>query len=361
MKNQFKINIGTVVLVLAIVSDYFILWQVVNYKLIYSLLLVAVLIFLVKFWFDKREIKAFILLLCLLLVGAWTVVFFSTQDYILPIMIAISYSFTDYNVKKVIRDFTVTSAILFVLTIALHYFGVVKGNEIPRMVDGVVIYRDSLGFDHVNSVFRRFIPIFTGIFYLTSSRKMLLTYTAVELPIAFFLYLKTDSRTGFLLTALFLILSIFMKEVSAKLLSKLLYLFPIAAIILTLFFSYKFGLSSNFIDTSLSHRPMFWLKYLTDYRPTILGKIMPKNMPLDNIYLSSIYWRGLLISLLTGIFYLKLVPTISKDWKLSVITLFLLVYGIFEIVFFFSNSFLITVMIYLFVRKKTQGDLRWKK
>ena len=97
MKNQFKINIGTVVLILTIASDYLIMWQVVDYKLIYALLFLAVIIFLVNFWFEKREVKSFLMLLCLLLLGAWTVIFFSTQDYILPIMIAISYSFTDYN------------------------------------------------------------------------------------------------------------------------------------------------------------------------------------------------------------------------------------------------------------------------
>lgn len=361
MKNQFKINIGTVVLILTIASDYLIMWQVVDYKLIYALLFLAVIIFLVNFWFEKREVKSFLMLLCLLLLGAWTVIFFSTQDYILPIMIAISYSFTDYNVKKIIRDFTTTSIIFFVMTIALHYLGVVKGNEIPRVVDSIIVYRDSLGFDHVNSVFRHLIPIYTGIFYLTSTRRMLIIYTAIELPIIFVLYLKTDSRTGFLLSALFLVLSIFMKEISASVLRKLLYLIPIGAIALTLFLSYKFGLGGNFIDTSLSHRPMFWLKYLTEYRPTILGNISPLNMPLDNVYLNLVYWRGLLISLLTVVFYIRLVPSISKDWKLSVVAQFLFIYGIFEFVFFFSNNFLVIVMIYLFVRKKTQGDLRWKK
>ena len=56
MKNQFKINIGTVVLILTIASDYLIMWQVVDYKLIYALLFLAVIIFLVNFWFEKREV-----------------------------------------------------------------------------------------------------------------------------------------------------------------------------------------------------------------------------------------------------------------------------------------------------------------
>lgn len=60
MKNQFKINIGTVVLILTIASDYLIMWQVVDYKLIYALLFLAVIIFLVNFWFEKREVKSFL-------------------------------------------------------------------------------------------------------------------------------------------------------------------------------------------------------------------------------------------------------------------------------------------------------------
>ncbi len=282
-------------------------------------------------------------------------------NFILPFMLALTFINTDYN--KIIKYFFVSSMICFCVHIFLFIIGVLDDPDIMyrTVSDGSVLTRSFLGFEHPNNAFMFLLPIILCGYYFVQNFIQKLIFVSISFFISLIIFFKTNSRTGFILIILILLISL-INESWIKRRKILLFIGRFMFFIMSII---SIGISilcgkeiTNKVNELLSGRPYIWHTYLNDKVRLIPtpGKIGLEEsqivdqfgQSIDNYYIYFLVRYGIILFIIIGIIYYAFFKNLQKNGqiKLYVITIFYFIYGMVE-----TNTILVSinfVLIFIF-------------
>lgn len=321
MKN-ISLDMNTVIIFICVLLKYLIEYKINNY-ILYSAVLVILFFQLLRTIKSlkgrKKIIKAFSF--CILSIVSVLVY----KDVNLLITFVLALSLFNCDIREFIKKFMISSSIMYITTIFLYFFGILKDNYLIRItVDGFTL-RHSLGFTHPNSVFMFYIPIVLCAYLLDKNKKR---FYLIFMFFSLILYKVSLSRTGIYCIVFLFILDFLKDKLDYK---KIIGWLPLLFFGASYFCAIKFGISkNNSINILLSNRPYLWNRIIQNVNMfTLFGSNALSDLHLDNFYLAMLYRCGIY---LTTLYYFMLIFGVRKinNSKIHIAILIFMVYGLAE-------------------------------
>ena len=354
-KEKNKNIIGIIVIFISIFYKYLSFYEIISEtatKLLIILAVVLNVIIIAKRKFNRQQLQ--IIMLIFFLVLAMTYISKSI-DFI--VVLLISLMFYKDNLRDFFKIYFISSLTCYLFTIFLYFIGVLENNSIRRFTEDGVIVRNSLGFSHVNGVFKNFLPIVLSGYFLVKE-KNIRKYNLFIFVISTILYIISNSRTGYFCIIIYLFCTSFIDIMKFRLVSgSIKYMFIICTVITLCIVAIAGKSANNPINELLSDRPIIWNMHLNE--PGALRIIGGTNrLHMDNTYLTYLVNFGIFIFICVFVIKYLAIKKI-KDHRILLMILILSIYGIFENGISYNIDFsLIVEFIYLFniEKEKTMFD-----
>lgn len=123
----------------------------------------------------------------------------------------------------------------------------------------------------------------------------------------YYLYKKTDSRTGLIISILLNFRSILNSKLIIKIIPKALFLYYT---LISLYFIYFFD--NNYLNKILSNRPLTYYEQLKNGVKILFGQGKIEGIALDNIYILLLS-QGILFLLLFNVLYYLYIKRLKKE------------------------------------------------
>lgn len=250
------------------------------------------------------------------------------------------------DIKKMCWYVLIIGVILFFSIVFLSLVGVIDSTILTtNRTSGEVVMevtKNSLGFARPNGTYRSFFVLFTLYYYVRYECLNVIDYITTVV-LAYYIYIKTECRTGFVCILFFCVLVMLMKYTKCfewKFISKLLPWCPIIFAIFS-FLSAKYYTNSsvamNMLNNIFSNRLLFGQIYMQKHPIKLFGQEIVdvatgQYLQLDNGYLQMILGYGLVASLLFIVltfFIIKKLVRHGYNIELIIVLSFAL-YGIME-------------------------------
>lgn len=308
-----------------------------NNNIVYFILLIlgSVCLF-VKFISDKYTKSEMGKIIIFLLIGLLSFIF--TKKVTLLVTCICLSGMKGIMIDKIFYSMLNLRFITFFLIVSLSFFNIIDNNSITMWRNGNLDVRYSLGFGHPNSLHLALFILISLYLYCRYEKFKL--YDIIFLfTLNAFIYMYSGSRTGFVLSIILILLTLFSKNQKIK--SVLLKL-PIPLLLTIVIFSFCTALLYNRIDfmyklnTIFNGRIAYSNYYLTNYGFSLFGKniLNDKNALFDNGYIFLYIQYGLIGASLILYFILSICKKIKHDNDIRK-TLLVIVY----IIYGFTESF----------------------
>lgn len=352
MKNKdknksFNLFDFTIILIL-IFYKYLGFYNLTEKKNIYIIVLIVMglmTIYLIKLKMKKKELVTIVLIF---IACAYSTYISGAIDFIISFLLALIFYKRDE--KNFIKYFFISSICCYILTIVLYNLGVLNNNSIKRITEEGTVVRNSLGFAHVNGVFKHLISIILAG-YLLIDDKYLKRYSIVVFVISTILYTYSASRTGYLCTILFLIIANFFNITKFKIVRKYSKYTFLILTILTILIALKFGVyEDDMVNELLSNRPYIWNYYIrTGKLLSMFGtEIQGSFFVIDNVYLTYLVAYGIITYIIYFILNFISYSIIKENRKVLLVFIIFAIYGIFETLSsYYTNFALVLQLIYI--------------
>ncbi len=294
----------------------------------------------------------------LLMLLSGIIFYFSRKTYVL-LTVLIIWSMRKVEFKEILKYALPTMFITFVAIIALSLVGIIPNWSSERADGGIRYY---LGYQFATIPSTYFFVILLTRFY-QKGKDIKLEEIIFELLISIYLYLKTDSRTGFYLSFVVLatiaiykyadklnIKKVIEKKSFKKFLKKLCVSLPIIMLIISVLMIVFYGIGNSYalkINQSLSGRLKYTLKGLLKYDIKPFGSnvtwngwggyghITIENFDynfVDNSYIYLLIDCGaIFLTVFTIAYTLLLVHAYKKnDYKLIIVLSLILIWSLIE-------------------------------
>lgn len=347
--------IGFIVVFIAILYKYLSFYELQSGTITKAILFVAILlniVIIIKRKFTYRQL--FIILLIFMLILFMTYLT-KSLDFIIVLLIALMYY--KKNLREFFRTFFISSLFCYLLTLFLYFIGVLENHSIRRITEEEIIVRNSLGFSHVNGVFKNLIPIILSGYFLVK-KENIKKYNLFVFIISTILFIVSNSRTGYICVILYLLFTTFKDIMDIKIIrNSVKFMFIICTIITILIANFAGKSSDNPINEVLSDRPVIWNYYINQMGIIKILNFNVISQHMDNTYLTYLVNYGIVI--FTCIFSIKYYGTKKiVDNRILLITLILSIYGIFENGIGYNIDFtLIIQIVYLLESKKNKIEV----
>ena len=316
--------IGFVVVFIAILYKYLSFYELQSETITKAILFVAILlnvVIIIKRKFTYKQL--FMILMPFLVITLIS----RSLDFVVTLLIAMLFS--KDNIRDFFKVFFIATLSCYLLTIFLYFIGVLDNHAIRRITEDEIIVRNSLGFSHVNGVFKNLIPIILSGYFLVK-KENIKKYNLFVFIISTILFIVSNSRTGYICVIIYLLLTSFKDIMDIKIIrNSIKYMFIICTIITVLISNYAGKSEDNPINELLSDRPIIWNYYINNVKITDLITYTPTRIHIDNTYLIYILNYGIIayaIIFLIKYFAIKKI----EDKRILLIILILSIYGIFE-------------------------------
>ena len=324
---KIRINFRFIIVFLLVIFKYLKMQNFISNTISNCILLTTLFITLI--WLgSKGKIKNINTnyFLVLAMMAVVQIVLLKDVDILILLMIGIVFTEDKDYVKHIIKYFLISLLVVFVSTIVLYQCGILESAYLSRMIDGVRIQRNSLGFEHPNETYCYFFIILLGIYYFCKNKKV---FWLCALIVAYILYKITLCRTGLLCIFAFLLIDILYS--SQLKINK--YFFMVATVV-TLILGIFGADMKNPLNEALSYRPYY--VHITMERGlifNILGNNLSKLQTntnfnnIDNVYLYIVLSSGLIFYIYYFWVYWKSGEKLEIDRKLTKIFIMTLIYG----------------------------------
>lgn len=334
------------------------IWGVENALLKYGALSVAVILAIACFSATKFSLKPTLTFILLLSVALVTVVT-GEPDLIIVLIMAFAF-YESRGDKKLIQCFVYCASVLYFLTVLLWATGVVDGVETLRLVNGVVTKRNSIGFEHVNSVFKNYMPIFFGLYILhfgdRKTRRM--TSLIISFAIATLIFAFSNSRNGYFIISLFTLMVLFFEKPLIGVLKKLAPFSFIIFTILSFLIAFVFADKNGFLNVLLTNRPFLWSNLISSVGVSFTGF---RNYGVDNTYLWLLYYFGVLDFVVYGCITVIGELRMSKQVEYVLPIVFMALFSMMENTDVFSYNILFIVCMFNVILKITTKEFEYGK
>lgn len=303
--------------------------------LYYIMFIVGLVFAFFKVINDKYTKKEILILLIGLIIGI--LAFYYGKETTMLFTCLILICLKNVNISKTLKLMFWIKLIVFISIIILTVFGIIHNNSIIVWRNGTSIERFSFIYSHPNSAHLNLSLIIFLWIYLYYNKISIFNIAILEV-INYIFYTFTLSRTGFFITAFFLIFSYIYKNsdliriISLKIGKNLfIYLFLLTIILGLGYSSGRFPFLAK-IDDFMTGRLYYIGYFLKNIKVPLIGKNSYGNVMIDNGYMSLLYDGGLfallwfiyLSSNTTQLLYDK------KKYKEMLVTIILLTYSLAE-------------------------------
>lgn len=235
--------------------------------------------------------------------------------------------------KGIVKCYFVAHLCIMLLTGFLSFIGVISANTMYR---GIII-RNSYGFYHPNTFAMEISILLFCYFYLRWEKIRAADYMLWS-AILIWSYVNADSRTGFVLSVVFLLLTLAFKNKKTAASIKILYYVNNITLIVTVFVSLYFAIYfkndngwMSMLDLFLSYRLSIMTRVYSVYGISLFGQSIA-NAGVDNSFLTLIVFNGVIIF---ALFIILLVLCIrifykNQDMIASIIMIPIILYGFCE-------------------------------
>lgn len=355
-----KINIRKCCLVasvfFALLFKYWSIWGLMADSLKYVFLLVSIFFSLLSLFRKKYSKKAIRSILLFGLLSVVVCYITGEIDFIYAFLLATVFMDEEEGDYLFIKYYVLSGLILFLITILFGKLGITKSYNAIRRVDGVTIQRSSLGFEHVNAVFKNYFPICLGLymlFYNQKFSKRLLLY-GIIVSTGYVLYKSTNCRTGYIAVILIPIADIIYSYIIKKRNFRIIKYFFIIFTIISVGIAFAFGRANSEVNVLLSNRPILYYEMLTKSNITLFGN----ESNVDNTYFWLLYHKGLFVYMLYLLIYMKSVEKLSLN-KIFILPILLFgVYSMFENLDVYNYNFLFVIEL-ITILNKNKTKYRW--
>ena len=341
-----KVNVKHFFLITIVMSallfKYWSIWGLaIKYIFLFESIIFSVINIIDK-KFSKKEIGKIVILLIISII-----ICYSTMeiDFIYSLLLAIIFVKEENGDYLFVKYFVASAICLFFLTITMGKVGIIDSYESVRLVDGILTHRNSLGFEHVNAVFKNFFPICLGLyllFYNKGKKEKIILYIMMVIT-GLLLYKATDSRTGFYVILMIAPLDYMISKVKNNYkLGVTKYFFLIFSII-TVIIAFAFGTTNNSVNKILSDRPILYYQVLTQSTISLFSDA--NKGIVDNTYIWLLYHRGLIVYITYLIVYMKSTKKLINN-KIFVLPLQLFcIYSTLENLDVYNYNFLLIIQL----------------
>lgn len=242
----------------------------------------------------------------------------------------------DTSINKIIKSMLIGYLLGFIIMIVLPIIGVIKMNVIDFYRPGIgYVSRNAFGYSHPNFLHENFNIILFLLVYLYYEKMNILKYICLAL-LSYFMYLISYSRTGFIISVGFIVLSLITSKSDKikRLLPKMCNIILFISIILSFTFAFLYGKYNIIykIDDLMTGRIAYMNMMLKNYSIPIIKTNSYGNILFDNGYFDLIYNCGLIATILMLYYQIRTNLFIKKHsmYKESIITCMFLIYAIAE-------------------------------
>lgn len=297
-------------------------------QLLYNVtLIIGASFFVVKVLVTKHSLLeyAIIAVLC----GICIIIYRNTGEKGILLCMTMMLGMKGVSLERVIREGTIILGVCFICKAMLTILGM-----LPELVDGPYyrsgfgdVYRHTLGYPHPNTMMTTFIIFMVLFFYIwenNNSKRKLIVETIYFCSISIFLYVYSCSRTGLLMSIVYLLLRYWGE--GKRSLKKweqhffyILYFGVIFGSIVGPILTEKLGKAVDYFNYILHNRLLLSYHYLTEesiswfgvrFQPFFLG-----DYPgiIDNSHLYSFMQLGIVMFCILTFLNLALVYTMFKE------------------------------------------------
>jgi len=335
------------------------------YLLIYTLGLILACFRLIKLKYQKREI----INVGILLVVGMLVFFVSNETTVLFTAIALMF-LKNIDIKKLISTLFLSRLMAFILMLVASIIGIIDMNEVSfyRSSIGGFVTRYSFGYSTPNlthSTFNLIVMMYLYLFFEKINIKTIIVVFFMNIM----LYRFTDSRTGFYVLIIIVVLFYFvkkLKKVREKIPTILNVLF-LVLILISFLVTYMYG-KVNWVynlDELLTGRIRYMSITFNNYQPGLINKNDYSRIIFDNGFFDLIYKSGILAFIWFVVVQIKTNNYIksNKLYKEAILTCAFFIYSFFESYYASSimNISLIFFMYVLFSQKNKMGEVKSEK
>lgn len=349
--------IGFIVIFISIFYKYLSFYEIESELVTRTLIFLAIIlniVIILKRKFNKQQLLTIIVIFMLVLVMTYLS---KSLDFV--VVLLISLMFYKDNIKDFFKIFFISSLGCYLLTIFLYIIGVLENHAIRRFTEDGVIIRNSLGFSHVNGVFKNFLPIVLSGYFLVKE-KNIRKYNLFIFIISTVLYIISNSRTGYFCILIYLLLTTFLDVMKYKVANRSIkYMFLICTLITFIIANFAGKSINNPINQALSNRPVIWNQYINQYGLLNLVNLNSTSIHMDNTYLTYLLNFGIII--FTCVFIVKYFAIKKiQNHRILLIILVLSIYGIFENGISYTIDFTLIIQFIYLVSTKNE-DVREEK
>ena len=345
--------IGVIVVFISIFYKYLSFYEIISETFTKALIMLAIILNIVivaKRKFSRQQIMIIMTIFMLVLIMTYTS---KSIDFI--VVLLISLMFYKDNLRDFFRIYFISSLTCYLLTIFLYFMGILENNSIRRFTEDGVIVRNSLGFSHVNGVFKNFLTIVLSGYFLVKE-KNIRKYNLFIFIISTILFMISNSRTGYICIIIYLLFTSFVDIMKFKIIrGSIKYMFVICTVITLCIIGIAGKSADNPINELLSDRPVIWNLHLNEPGALRLIGLGTNRLHMDNTYLTYLVNFG--IAIFACVFLLKYLAIKKIDnHRILLMILVLSIYGIFENGISYNIDFtLIIQFIYLFSLEKKEN------
>lgn len=351
--------IGFIVVFIAILYKYLSFYELQSELVTKGIIIIAIIfniIIILKRKFTQKQL--FIALLIFMLILFMTYLS-KSLDFIIVLLIALMF-YKD-NIRDFFKIFFISTLFCYLLTIFLYFIGVLENHAIRRITEDGIIVRNSLGFSHVNGVFKNLIPIILSGYFLVKEENIR-KYNLFVFIISTILFMVSNSRTGYICVIIYLLFTTFKDIMKIKIIKKSIkYIFLICTILTLIIVNFAGKSADNPINELLSDRPVIWNYYINQADMVKIINFNSTSQHMDNTYLTYLVNYGIIIYIC--IFLVKYFGTKKiQDNRILLITLILAIYGIFENGVSYNIDFTLVIqLIYLLGNRKKEIEVGVEK
>lgn len=331
-----------IVIFISIFYKYLSFYEIENESVTMAIIFIAIIlniVIIIKKKFSKKQ------LITVLIPFIFVTVMARSLDSFVTLLIALMFSKND--IREFFKIFFISSLTCYLLTITLNFAGVLEDNSIRRFTENGVIVRNSLGFSHVNGVFKNFLPIVLSGYFLVKE-KNIRKYNLFIFIISTVLYSISNSRTGYLCIVIYLLFTTFIDIMKFKTIrNSVKYIFIICTIITLVIANFAGKSENNSINELLSNRPVIWNYFINNANAISFINVNFTRIPIDNTYITYLVNYGVLAYIIMFLIKYFAIKKIN-DNRILLIILILSIYGIFENSVSYGIDFTIIIqLIYL--------------
>lgn len=313
-----------IITLLAMIFRYLAMWDLISPNQRYFILIIVLFMLGIYLYGKKINKNKIVAILIIVIFGIIDFIISNEIDIFMSLLLAFVYFYNDGD-KDFLKHFIFASSTLYILTIFLCRYNIINNVEFVRIVDDKLIIRNTLGFPNPNHALTLLTAIIISLGLSINLKKYIVPFFAFTLVSSLLIFYQTNSRTGFYLILLFLVLVIFRKFIRLK--KKNIYKYTFLYLTIFSFFIAIIFENNAILNDILTNRPSLWATHINNFPISLVGFA---NAKVDNNYLWLIYRHGIIIYLFYFYIYVKSFKYIAKDKLLLISYMMILIYSMFE-------------------------------